>query len=84
MESSIHNTSGNKFLPNITQVREAMKQLPDPEEWSDSIYISTITIDKKSTPVRFKRLKIQRGSKKTYRWTFEGKMLIRNRDIDED
>jgi hypothetical protein len=84
MSDSKNTTSSNKFMPIITQVQEAMKQLPDPEEWSDPIYVSAITIDERLTPLRFKRLKIQRGSKKTYRWIYEGKILIRNRDIDVD
>lgn len=83
MKKLSHVTSVNKFIPNINQVREAMNQLPDPEEWAYTIYVSAISVDGKETPIRFKRLKIQRGSKKTYRWIYEGKILIRNRDVDD-
>ncbi len=72
-----------KFIPNIKQLQEAIKQLPDPEEWNENSYYSAITVDEKEVAVSFARKKIQRGSKTTYRWIYENKVLIRNRDANK-
>ena len=74
----------SKFIPNLAQLQEAVDQLPDPEEWSNSTYISAVLRDGHEMPVPFKKRQVNRGSKQPYRWIYEGKVLIRKRDIQED
>ncbi|NCG08980.1 MAG: hypothetical protein GWO81_05350 [Verrucomicrobia bacterium] len=68
----------------MTQLKEAVDQLPDPEEWPEMSYISAVSATGREAPVRFKKRAVSRGSKKTYRWIYEGKVLIRKRDTHED
>jgi len=70
-----------KFLHNLTQLREAIKELPDPEEWPDESYVHTLLVNKRQKALEFIRKKINRGSTQAYRWVYEGKILIRKRDI---
>jgi hypothetical protein len=73
-----------KFIPNMSQLKEAVEQLPDPEEWSEMTYTSAVLSNGLEKPVRFKKGTVSRGSKKTYRWIYEGKVLIRKRDALQD
>lgn len=84
MTESTKANKKSKFIPNLTQLQEAVDQLPDPEEWSDSTYISAVLSDGHEMPVAFKKRRVNRGSKQPYRWIYEGKVLIRKRDIRED
>ncbi|MGC6424446.1 MAG: hypothetical protein ACON4O_05605 [Lentimonas sp.] len=76
-------SSGTKFIPNLTQLAEATKGLPDAELWPDETCICPIEVDERLRTIEFKRKQITRGSSKPYRWIYEGKILIRNRDIPE-
>ena len=73
-----------KFIPNMSQLKEAVEQLPDPEDWPESSYTSAITVNGHDMPVSFKKRRVTRGSKQPYRWIYEGKVLIRKRDTLED
>ena len=70
-----------KFLPNLTQLQEATKELPDPEEWDEDNYIHQLLVNNKRKTLEFVRKRITRGSQRPYRWVYEGKVLIRKRDI---
>lgn len=77
-------TNSNKFIPNVHQLKQAMEQLPDPEEWPESTYTSAISVNEREKPVQFKKRRVNRGSKQPYRWIYENKVLIRKRDTFED
>ena len=77
-------TNSNKFIPNVHQLKQAMEQLPDPEEWPESTYTSAVSANGHDRPVQFKKRRVNRGSKKPYRWIYESKVLIRKRDTLED
>ena len=80
--SSTQRQSGisSKFIPNLTQLQEIVKELPAPEEWTEDIYTHHIVVEKRQHSVDFTRKKIQRGNGHSYRWVYEGKILIRKRD----
>ena len=75
-----------KFLPNLSQLNNAVKELPDPETWFENTYTCPVEIEGKIHTIVFVTQTITRGSKKTRRWIYEGKLLIRKRDarISED
>ena len=77
-------SKSNKFIPNVHQLKQAMEQLPDPEEWPESTYTSAISVNEREKPVQFKKRRVNRGSKQPYRWIYESKVLIRKRDTLED
>ena len=70
-----------KFLPNLTQLQEATKELPDPEEWGEDNYTHQLLVNNQRKTLEFVRKRITRGSQRPYRWVYEGKILIRKRDI---
>ena len=70
-----------KFLPNLSQLQEAVKELPDPAEWPESTYTHTVTVDDRERRLEFVRKRISRGSESIWRWIYEGRVLIRNRDL---
>ncbi len=70
-----------RFMPNLSQLRQSAKLLPDPEKWPESTYDCTLEVDEEKRTLTFKRLKLRRGSGSSFRWVFEGKVLLRNRDI---
>jgi len=73
--------SENKFIPNLSQLNSATKELPDPDIWPDKIFHCPIEADGKQRILSFVLRTIKRGKKSTSRWVYEGKILIRNRDI---
>ena len=77
------NYSATKFIPNLTELGEATKELPDAKLWPEDNCLCPITVDQKQRVLKFTRKEIKRGASKTYRWVYEGKVLIRNRDIPE-
>jgi hypothetical protein len=84
MPENTHSSNTGKFIPNLSQLQEAVDQLPNPEEWPEMSYISAVTTNGKEVPVRFKKRHVTRGSKNPFRWIYEGKVLIRKRDSHED
>lgn len=76
--------TSTKFIPNLTQLKEATKGLPDAELWPEDTCICPILVDEKQKTIEFTRKQITRGSTRPYRWIYEGKVLIRNRDIPEN
>ena len=76
-----HNTqSSARFIPNLKQLNEASKELPDPDLWPEKTYLSPVEDDGKKHAIQFTLKSIKRGKEQTPRWTYEGKILIRNRD----
>ncbi|MEO0510661.1 MAG: hypothetical protein AAF065_12470 [Verrucomicrobiota bacterium] len=78
-----HPRKKDKFIPNLSQLQETAKNLPDPDKWPEERYRILIEADNKQRSVEFEKRSINRGEKKTSRWIFEGKVLIRNRDIEK-
>ena len=70
----------SKFIPNMAQLQQALKDLPDPELWSEQTCSCSILVEKKQKFIEFTRKRINRGSTRPYRWVYEGKVLIRKRD----
>ena len=70
-----------KYMPTLAQIKAALQELPDPETYSELRFICPVKIDKQIKNIEFKRMRVNRGSKRPYRWIYEGKILIRNQDI---
>ncbi len=71
----------SKFIPNLTQLKEATQELPDPELWPEETCVCPVMVNEKQKLLEFTRKRISRGNTRPYRWIYEGKILIRNRDI---
>ena len=78
--SSAQRSEPSKFIPNMAQLQQAIKDLPDPELWSEMACVASIQVEKKQKLIEFTRKRINRGSTRPYRWVYEGKVLIRKRD----
>jgi len=74
------NRSNSKFIPNLSQLNQATKELPDPEAWTETNYLHPLIVNEKPKAIEFTRKRVNRGSTRPYRWIYEGKVLIRNRD----
>jgi hypothetical protein len=72
--------SQGKFIPNLTQINEAAKELPDPEIWPDANYFCPLQVNGQTRQLEFSLKSIKRGDNRTARWIYEGKILIRKRD----
>lgn len=79
--SSSHRDNKEKFIPNFTQLQESLAALPDPDEWMEDTYTCRMTVDEKRRSLVFSKMKINRGTRKVSRWVYNGKVLIRKRDI---
>jgi hypothetical protein len=66
----------------MTQLQQAIKDLPDPEIWSENTCLTAVLVDRKRHFIEFTRKRITRGSARPYRWIYEGKVLIRKRDSE--
>jgi hypothetical protein len=64
----------------MAQLQQAIKDLPDPELWSEKTCVCSILVEKKQKLIEFTRKRINRGKTRPYRWIYEGKVLIRKRD----
>ena len=65
----------------MEQLQKVLNDLPDPELWSEKTCSCSILVDKKKKFIEFTRKRINRGSTHPYRWIYEGKILIRKRDV---
>ncbi len=75
----------DRFLPSLGQLRTASEELPDPEIWPEEEYIVPIEGSKKVHQVVFSRIKFSsRSNGRTYRWVYNGKVLIRTRNSSQD
>lgn len=72
--------ANSKFIPNLKQLHEAIADLPDASDYDEDTFAKTLLVGSKVEQLTFTRKPIQRGSKLVYRWTYEGKILIRNQD----
>ena len=70
-----------KFTPNLSQLREATVLLPDPSEWAETSYTCRLSVDGMIREIEFAKKRVTRGSVRVSRWMYEGKVLIRKRDI---
>jgi hypothetical protein len=70
-----------KFIPNLTQLNEASAELPDPEIWPENNYQCPIEVDGRQRNIEFALKQIRRGQELASRWIYEGKILIRKRDV---
>ncbi len=77
-------SGSTKFIPNLTQLQTATKELPNAELWPEDSFQCPVVVDEKTKVIEFIRKRITRGSSRPYRWIYEGKVLIRNRDIPEE
>ena len=73
-------SESSKFIPNMAQLQLAIKDLPDPEVWSEMTCVVTILVEKKQKLLEFTRKRINRGEHSPYRWVYQGRVLIRKRD----
>lgn len=64
----------------MAQLQQALKDLPDPELWSEKTCVCSVLVEKKQKLIEFTRKRINRGNTRPYRWIYEGKVLIRKRD----
>ena len=75
----------DRFLPSIGQLRIASQELPDPEIWPEEEYSVPIEGSKKVHQIIFNRIKFaSRSSGRTFRWVYNGKVLIRTQSKSED
>ena len=80
--STASRSTATKFIPNLAQLQQAIKDLPDPEIWSENSCLTAVLVDNKRRFIEFTRKRITRGSARPYRWIYEGKVLIRKRDSE--
>lgn len=74
-----------RFLPSIQQFNHALATLPDPDLWPQDEFRAVVkgnSRDGESQEILFRKIKVSRSSGNTSRWVFEGRMMIRNRDIE--
>lgn len=75
----------DRFLPSLGQLRAASEELPDPEIWPEEDYIVPIESGKRVHQVTFSRVKFaSRSNGRTYRWVYQGKVLIRTSKSSEE
>lgn len=72
--------TSSKFIPNLKQLHQAIADLPDALYCEEDTFATTLLIGSKVQQLTFTKKPIQRGSQLTYRWIYEGKILIRNQD----
>lgn len=72
--------SAPKFIPNLKQINEAAKELPDPDLWPEPNYLCPVKVDGKQRSIEFTLKTINRGKEQAPRWIYEGKVLVRKRD----
>ena len=71
----------NRFLPTLSQVQEAAQSLPDPESYHDDTYETGADDWNNRYSITFKRVRFaSRQGKRTYRWIYDGKIMVRHRD----
>lgn len=69
----------DRFLPSLSQINEAAKELPDPELWPEKEYSVPISGNSKLYELTFRRIPFRdKEGNKTHRWIYEGKMLVRH------
>lgn len=75
-----------KFLPTLDQVKRASEELPDPmthDSDNCSVTVTSKTEGQSDRELQFMRMKFAAGKgKNIYRWVYDGKVMIRNSDIN--
>ena len=82
--SARRNNTDGRFLPNLKQLEDAASDLPDPETFAGEQFEYRVRSGGRSEYLVFERTAIQRGARRTFRWVYEGKILIRKRDLETD
>lgn len=75
MEANHHS-----FMPQYTQLREAVSKLPNPTSYSGSF----IDIESKGNLISFKKVRIKKDNNFVSRWIYYGEILIRCEDIKNE
>ena len=73
--------SAPRFIPNLKQINEAANELPDPDIWPEATFECPVVVEGKQRSIEFELKSIARGKKHASRWVYEGKVLIRKRDV---
>ena len=68
-------------MPSLSHLKEAAKELPEPDIWPEDSYLVPVSVGSKQQTIKFTRKSINRGKEQAARWVYEGKVMIRNRDI---
>lgn len=72
-------TGKTRFIPSLSQIRLAAKELPDPEIWPEEDYIVPLESSSSVYEVTFQRIKFRsRRNGTNYRWIYNGRMLVRH------
>ena len=70
-----------KFLPTLSQVQEAADLLPDPEKYQEDSYETGTESWKDKYSITFQKVRfLNRNGKKIYRWTYEGRIMVRPKE----
>ncbi len=72
----------SNYIPSIKEIQEASQMLPNPDKWDDEDFTVPLRKHERRVHVGFRKVKYANSSEeRSYRWVYEGKVLIRNRDI---
>ena len=69
----------NSYLISSNLILQLLN-LPDASQYEEETFTATLLIGSKAQQLTFSKKPIQRGSQLVYRWIYEGKILIRNKD----
>ena len=69
-------------MPNFGHFKSAIKQLPNANDFDIDTISTFVSVQDKLKEIAFIKKRIQRGDKVVYRLSFEGKLLIREQDIE--
>lgn len=72
--------STSRFLPNLSQLQEAISALPDPDTWTEQTYTHKLIVGAREKALQFNLIQVRKGKERVNRWVYEGKVLIRERD----
>ncbi len=69
--------SDEKFVPHLSQVKEASKELPDAELWPEETYVAVVKGKTRTYQLTFRRIPyMSREKGKTFRWAYEGLVRV--------
>ncbi|WP_269538811.1 hypothetical protein [Cerasicoccus fimbriatus] len=73
-----------RFLPSIDQIKRASEELPDADSHESEECAVSFKVGSTTRELSFKRVKFNAGEGKSiYRWVYDGKVMIRNSDIQK-
>lgn len=66
------------FLPSLSQVQTAAGLLPDPESYVGDTCDRSVEEWQDKYSISFRRVRfVSRNGRKTWRWVYEGKIMVR-------